>query len=439
VNRADWIERARKRELRTIFRDKRLEAERAKRSAKKELAEKKTRALEMAADALLNDNKKNGKPERKPGAEKFLPMYSYIPVTPFDLRRDIPPSWRPHSFNERKQHLEFVRRFVYPYPIPEALLFATHRPETELDYRGVSHKAHDRVFIRLAKGWVGDIASGKSFHGKNRKYFTKAEAHYFLSSKMPHEDGYSVPKLYFYAKCRARAIDHKTSETIADVFAFKFFDQFRNCLIEGFLDLLARTRDYRIERRELGDMCDFVKEKINENKKRPGNRAAFSFSGRTVSSVVALANEWHERLRKEADARDAAHRGRRDDGAKEPLCASRWKGTGIERFSYEAGECVWVVTELLTAKELFSEGRRMKSCLSSYAFSCAAGDSAIFSLERVYPISGVVEKNATLEVAPSRRTLVQARGKCNGPLATKAMSVVKRWAAANGITVRLMV
>jgi len=60
-------------------------------------------------------------------------------------------------------------------------------------------------------------------------------------------------------------------------------------------------------------------------------------------------------------------------------------------------------------------------------------------LERIYPISGVVEKNATLEVAPSRRTLVQARGKCNCPLTTKATSVVKRWAAANGITVRLMV
>jgi len=174
VNLVDWIERARKRELRTIFRDKRLEAEHAKRSAKKERAEKETRALEMAAEVLSNDNKKSGKLERKPGAEKFLPMYSYIPATPFDSRRDIPPSWRPRSFNERKQHLEFFKCFVYPYHIPEALLFATHRPETEFGYRGVRRKARDRAFIRLAKEWVGDIASGKSFHKKNRKYFTRA-------------------------------------------------------------------------------------------------------------------------------------------------------------------------------------------------------------------------------------------------------------------------
>jgi len=66
------------------------------------------------------------------------------------------------------------------------------------------------------------------------------------------------------------------------------------------------------------------------------------------------------------------------------------------------------VTELLTAGELFNEGRRMKSCLSSDAFRCASDESAIFSLERVYPISGLVKKNATLEVVPSRRTLVQA-------------------------------
>jgi len=31
-----------------------------------------------------------------------------------------------------------------------------------------------------------------------------------------------------------------------------------------------------------------------------------------VSSVVALANEWHEHLRKEAEAREAAHRGRHE-------------------------------------------------------------------------------------------------------------------------------
>jgi hypothetical protein len=80
----------------------------------------------------------------------------------------------------------------------------------------------------------------------------------------------------------------------------------------------------------------------------------------------------------------------------------------------------------------------MKNCVASYEYRCAVGDSSLFTVERVYP-SRAVEKVATLEVHQSKRTLVQAKGKCNTALTPKAGSIVTRWAAANGITVRLQV
>ena len=232
-------------------------------------------------------------------------------------------------------------------------------------------------------------------------------------------------------------MNHKPGMMIAGVFAVKFFSQFRNSLVTSFLDLLGRTPEHRFEQGMLGDLCDFVLEKIQENKKNRGRRDEFTFSGRTLTSVIALTNEWHERLRREAEAGRTVREERRLGRKKEKvLDTSKWSGLGLARFLYETDECVWTVTELRTAQDLLNEGRKMKSCIASYAYRCASGESAVFSLERVYPEIRITEKAATLEVTQSKRTLIQAKGKCNTVLTPKIKSIVTRWAQANGITVR---
>lgn len=438
MNQAKWYERIQKRELRTIYRDRRIEYEREKRNAKSKNEEKKEK-IKKNADAVLHEEKKKRvKQDKKPGAEKFLSMYSYIPSTPFDIRYSIPSSWKPYSFNGRNQHLEFIKRFIYPYPISETLLWATHEPENAVDYIGAK-------LIRLAKKWVADITCGKSFYKQNKTYFTKAEAHYFLSAKIPYEEKGSVIKMYFYAKCRARAINHKLSMIIADVFTVKFYNNygFMNSLVNSFLDLIARTPDYRYERGMLGDLCDFVLVKMNENKRCRKNRTAFTFSGRTIFSVIGLVNKWHKELREEENLRrervSVRHGEQKNRKNENPLDTSHWKGLGISQFQYKTDECIWTVTELLSAKALLNEGQKMKNCIASYYHRCAAGDCSIFTLECVYPISGIVYKKATLEVSPSNRVLLQAKGKCNTAVTQKTTAVINRWAAASGITVRLSV
>jgi len=109
------------------------------------------------------------------------------------------------------------------------------------------------------------------------------------------------------------------------------------------------------------------------------------------------------------------------------------------QFRYDTDECVWTITELKSAQDLVNEGRKMKNCVASYAYSCASGNSAIFSVERIFPVSQLIEKVATLEVQPSNRNLVQAKGKCNSAVTSKAMNVVNRWRQANGIKTGVLV
>jgi hypothetical protein len=443
MNQTDQLERLRKRELRIERRNKILERN-ERRYSVKERAERIALRKKNIEEILQADKKKSGKSDKRPGPEKFLALYSYIPSTTYDSRWQIPPSWKPHSFSENKQHLEFLRKFVYPYPLPDILLWATHSPEFTVDEKGKKTDTPDLAYIRFAKKWIRDIVSGQSFFKLNKEHFTKAEAHFFLNSKIPYTDAGSVLVLYFYAKCRARAMNHKMSLLVAEVFTAKFNSQSGNSLVESFLDLIGRTPQYNFERGMLGDLCDFVLTKITENKQLRGRPGAFSFSGRTITSVIALTNEWHEHLRREEEARRAqreAHRRQRQQDQKNeaPHDFSKWKGLGLMQFRHQTDEYIWTVTELRTAQDLVNEGRKMKNCVSSYDYNCVVGDSALFTIDRICPLRGAIEKVATLEVNKSKRTLIQGKGKCNTTLTPRAMSIVTRWASENGIKVRLLV
>jgi hypothetical protein len=345
MNQTDRLERLRKRELRIVRRNISLERDKNRRGIEKEIAEQNAISNKNASEVLRADNKKPGKPDKRPGPGKFLALYSYIPSTAYDSRWRIPSAWKPRSFSEKKQHLEFLKKFVYPYPLPEILLLATHSPEFILDEKGKKTDTYDHVYIRLAKKWIRDIASGESFFKLNKQYFTRAEAHFFLNSNIPYIDAGSVLTLYFYAKCRARAMNHKLSLTVAGVFTAKFHGLFRDGLIESFLDLIGRTPQYNFERGMLGDLCDFALKKIDENKRLRGRPGAFSFSGRTVTSVVSMTNEWHERLRRERESirarQDAYHNELSQTRKNEkPLDTSRWKGMGLLQFQYETDEYI---------------------------------------------------------------------------------------------------
>jgi hypothetical protein len=125
---ADWAERFRKRELRIMRREKLLNHRAQKRERYLEDVKISVIKIETAAQKLREDNKLARPVHKRPGPGIFLEAYSYIPATRYDKRHMIPANWTAHSFNERRQHHEFLKTFVYPYPVPEVLLRGSDRP-----------------------------------------------------------------------------------------------------------------------------------------------------------------------------------------------------------------------------------------------------------------------------------------------------------------------
>ncbi|MFP3042950.1 PcfJ domain-containing protein [Treponema primitia] len=435
IKRAETSEEIRRREKRLLRREKTIAHVGRKRQYRLERKEKKEAENSAAAQILAEDRKKNIPSDKKSDACKLLEAFSYISWTPYDKRDTLPQGFRSHSFNKDRQHIDFFKTYIYPYPIPLPLLFTTLQKDHFLDERGKERKSAYYGLINLSKQWVSDIASGDSFHQKNKEYFTKAEAHYFLTETLPYSGPLSVVRLYFYAKCKARNMGVKQCMIIAKVFTLKFEKYFNHAIVTGFLDLLARSPGYQVEEGELGDICDFVLAKINKKIKWGEKFQPFSFSGRTMTSIIAAANEWHAEIQREQEALNMVARAgnlRQQHSPAADTLEKRWKGFSIANFAFETVECKWKVTQLLTAQDLLNEGRKMKNCVSSYAYKCLSGECSIFNLSSYGKDSRLIESHATLEVTKDR-LLIQAKAKCNFRVSPKAMNVINRWAQTNRI------
>jgi hypothetical protein len=309
---------------------------------------------------LLRESKKNDRTEPKRiGTSKFDAAFSFIPDFFRIAKRTDKENWRCHTFNGNRQYIEYFRTFICPYPVPEWLLFSTLQNESVINEKGRRVPSPNSAIIKLAKKWVCDFVSGESFYRKNKEYFTKAEAHYFLTSKMIYEDALSVIEAYFNAKCKARGFNQKLCSMISKVFTIRFSKYFNNTIVTGFLDLLARNKDYNLDKDELGDICDFVNDKIAKYLKRKGTVPPFSFSGRTMSSIIALTNEWHAEQQRVQEIQDMISdaNNRQLHGAifhKNNFLIQRWKGINIPDFSYEDNKCIWKFTQLRAVQDLFS-------------------------------------------------------------------------------------
>jgi hypothetical protein len=91
----------------------------------------------------------------------------------------------------------------------------------------------------------------------------------------------------------------------------------------------------------------------------------------------------------------------------------------------------WELTELTNSAQLRAEGVALQHCVASYSHACWRGASRIWSLRRRRDVN--VRSIVTLEVNPSRRTIVQARGFRNRHASGKALQLVQAWAARENL------
>ncbi|RKU23993.1 hypothetical protein C6503_01880 [Candidatus Poribacteria bacterium] len=146
----------------------------------------------------------------------------------------------------------------------------------------------------------------------------------------------------------------------------------------------------------------------------------FSMRGRTPETLLRQVEAWHGELGREAKGGEL-----------------EWIRSDIGEFhtlegSEEARNMkFWSIRELLSSDELIDESRVLKHCVSTYAGSCHAGRSSIWTME-IEDENGR-RKILTIEVAPRAKVIRQVRGKQNRSPTPKEKDLLGKWAEQEGL------
>ncbi len=169
---------------------------------------------------------------------------------------------------------------------------------------------------------------------------------------------------------------------------------------------------------EIGPLCDYLAQRREDDPK-------FSIKGRSALALLRAMREWHGNLSKERAI------------AGKIFAAS---GFASRRYTEQRREDrrvireLWEINEVLTAKALAEEGRRMGHCVYSYAGRIERGDTSIWSVQME---DGQGETGrwhmATVEVRNEIRRVVQAKGRFNRVITPKELQVIRRWANENSL------
>ncbi|MCB0843050.1 MAG: PcfJ domain-containing protein [Bacteroidetes bacterium] len=150
----------------------------------------------------------------------------------------------------------------------------------------------------------------------------------------------------------------------------------------------------------------------------PPPTPGFSMKGRTITSLIRGMEKWHRELR------EVKYTGKNIS----------WIGSRKKDWEYIEGvgngqKCYQII-QLKSALELIEEGRAMKHCVASYAYSCSKGNCSIWSLRVNHDFSQ--KPLVTIEVN-ARDMIVQARGKYNAMPSQVEQNIIRRWAVANDL------
>jgi hypothetical protein len=173
---------------------------------------------------------------------------------------------------------------------------------------------------------------------------------------------------------------------------------------------------------QVGPMVDYIVYRRNPNPQDPYDRN-FSMKGRSPMAMLRGMQEWHNELAKVRQVKGT------------PFLPSGFKEFEWTRSS-KGVQTIWRIKEILTSKELLTEGRVMRHCVGSYSYRIESKTMSIWSLSAEQSWAPE-EKVCTIEVSNVNRSIVQARGKFNKMIETEPFQVMQRWASENALSINL--
>jgi hypothetical protein len=317
--------------------------------------------------------------------------------------------WKPQTHNTRRQFASLARHLFAHWPVPAFM--------DSVWFLGNGAGAVQR------QEWFLHIGRGENIRTADLPLpYTKRMAHHFLQAPA---DLTVEAALRWGQICGLGGTERLVRAVIGTRLGTEFQnDDFWSTVLQFFianpmLDLVhvGPIIDY-IEQQRFVSQDVFVGPGVVE--RRGPAQPNFTMKGRTPAALLRQVEAWHRTL------------------AKTEQPKAEWPRSGIEGFEFvEGGERgsnlkIWTITELLSAKALFAEGRKMKHCVASYAHSCAHGACSIWTLE-VETFEGRI-KMLTIEVQNAARLICQARGKCNMLPGEKHRGILRRWAEQAGLS-----
>lgn len=305
--------------------------------------------------------------------------------------------WKPRSHNRDRQFHSLVSHLLVRWPVP-AFFY-----QVWFKGGGNDARAWQRRFIH--------VAQGRNLRTCDLPLpYTKMMAHHFMQAP----DSYTVEAALRWGQMRAMGASQRLIEEVLGSCVGTYFHE--NDFWSGVLQFLAQQT--MLDMVQIGPLLDYLANMrfVGWPRLCEAREPRFSIKGRTVQSLLAQMHEWHRALRQ---------------GPQTTVPHLTWQPSGLRYMEVVEGGDVytrvrWVFTELLTVHALRDEGRAMHHCVATYAGTCAAGQSAIFALER-HSIQGM-KKIMTIEVRLGSMEVVQARGKCNERPEGKALDILSRWA-----------
>ena len=301
--------------------------------------------------------------------------------------------WRRTSHNVEKQFVSLVNHCFVHYPVPPFLY------QVWFDSKNV-----------IPQQWFIGVAKGKNIrHAKELPIaMTKKMAHFFGQASSTS----TVEEALRWAQAKGTGGSNRLAEAIASSRLSR--NEFRaEPFWETVIRFLVQQSDEHAGR--VGEVIDYLANAL-------GQDAALSMKGRTRNALWRQTEAWHEELRRT-----------RELGGRYV-----WEASGIGERLVTQGKGsktkTYTLIELRSSKALAMEGRKMRHCVSSYAYVCHKRRSAIFSL-RVHD-QAIAEENtlATIEIDLKQRRIVQAKARFNAPITRIAQQMMEKWAKEEGLT-----
>lgn len=298
-------------------------------------------------------------------------------------------------------HPNFSEKYTGLADIPFAQ-FIRYSPAFVL-YRLASMSENSACMI-----WIRWMAKGKNL----RKApflpisLSKQEAHwmYHAPAALPFHGA------FFYGVVRAGGGNDQLFRRL-----YNFFGSVpqNRLFLTQLVTFLSRFRaESTLNNREFNMLMTYMQHHLQEG-------LPFSLKRRSLNALMRQAVDWEEERQRRAQI----------DRLKNH--AMEWEKLPIEGFERESGKGKWVILQLNTYLDLMEEGLAMHHCVGSYAYSCARGESSIWSLRR-YDAEGEYQRMVTIEVTDERE-ITQACGPYNARPKDYEMQLIRHWAEVAGL------